>query len=70
MKINKKVPIERQFDGTNNLLMSPIKNKIVNILYTKNTLFSSRRINSFNFVILRGNNTNNETKKGVFINEK
>lgn len=43
MKINKKVPIEREFNGTNKLLLSPINNKLVFYLYTKKSRFSSHK---------------------------
>lgn len=41
MNLNKKVPIERQFDGTSKLLMIPLKNKNAISLYTKKALISS-----------------------------
>lgn len=54
MTRNKKVPIERQFNGTNNLLMRPIKNKIATFLYNKRILFSSRLKISCNITMKQG----------------
>jgi len=49
MNLNKKVPIERQFDGTSRLLLIGVKNNNATILYNKTTSFTSHCLNSCDF---------------------